>query len=88
MQTSVSSRKILRMTNLNGLVVNGTLHCLVESTGNGCACNECSLNKECFDERSVCSLCVVFKDSGSFYFRKVGELMPVKMLDTSKISMQ
>lgn len=73
---------------MNGIIVDGTLHCLVEYKGNGCACSDCSLNKECFDERSSGYMCNVFPTKGEHQFRAVGVLMPVRKMEISKASMQ
>ena len=74
--------------NIDGIIVNGTLHSLVEYQGGGCACTDCSLNKECFDERSSGYMCNVFPTKGEHQFRAVGMLMPVRKMEISRAGMQ
>lgn len=75
-------------SNINGIIVNGTLHGLVEYHGSGCACSDCSLNKECFDERSSAYMCNVFPTKGEHQFRAVGVMMPIPKKEISRARMQ
>lgn len=88
MPTSASNKGKPMQNNIDGIVVNGTLHCLVEYHGGGCACSDCSLNKECFDERSTGYMCNVIPKNGEYQFRDVGVLMPVRKMDISRARMQ